>query len=85
VELLGNEAVWYLREVLKEGVYGKDLAEQLTRECLRHLYRLLFLFYVEAREELGYAPPARRSIIVSLSMTWRPRTALLPAFLAGSQ
>jgi hypothetical protein len=56
VELLGNEAVWYLREVLREGVYGKDLAEQLTRECLRYLYRLLFLFYVEAREELGYAP-----------------------------
>lgn len=56
VELLGNEAVWYLREVLKEGVYGKDLPEQLTRECLRYLYRLLFLFYVEAREELGYAP-----------------------------
>jgi hypothetical protein len=56
VELLGNEAVWYLREVLKEGVYGKDLADQLTRECLRYLYRLLFLFYVEAREELGYAP-----------------------------
>jgi hypothetical protein len=56
VELLGNEAVWYLSEVLKEGVYGKDLAEQLTRECLRYLYRLLFLFYVEAREELGYAP-----------------------------
>jgi hypothetical protein len=56
VELLGNEAVWYLREVLKEGVYGKDLADQITRECLRYLYRLLFLFYVEAREELGYAP-----------------------------
>ncbi len=57
VELLGNEAVWYLREVLKEGIYGKDLAERLTRECLRYLYRLLFLFYVEARsEELGYAP-----------------------------
>jgi hypothetical protein len=56
VELLGNEAVWYLSEILKEGVYGKDLAEQLTRECLRYLYRLLFLFYVEAREELGYAP-----------------------------
>ena len=55
MELIGNEAVWYLREVLKEGVYGKDLAEQITRECLRYLYRLLFLFYVEAREELGYA------------------------------
>lgn len=37
VELLGNEAVWYLREVLKEGVYAKDLADQITRECLRSL------------------------------------------------
>lgn len=63
VELLGNEAVWYLREVLREGIYGKDLAERLTRECLRYLYRLLFLFYVEARsEELGYAPIKERGV-----------------------
>ena len=40
----------------KRASTAKDLAEQLTRECLRYLYRLLFLFYVEAREELGYAP-----------------------------
>lgn len=56
VEALGNEAVWYLREVLHEKVFGKALADQLTKECLRFLYRLLFLFYVEAREELKYAP-----------------------------
>ena len=56
VELIGNEAVWYLREVLKEKIYGKEYSEQLTRECLRYLYRLLFLLYVEARPELGYAP-----------------------------
>ncbi len=56
VELLGNEAVWYLRTVSKDKVYGTGLADDLTRECLRYLYRLLFLFYVEARPELGYAP-----------------------------
>ena len=56
VELLGNEALYYIRTVRKEGIYGKDMAEQLTRECLRYLYRLLFLFYIEARQELGYAP-----------------------------
>ena len=57
VELIANEAVWYLGNVLKEGKYDKGLAEQLTRESLRYLYRLLFLFYMEARdEELGYAP-----------------------------
>ena len=56
VEILGNEALFYIRSVRKEGIYGKDMADQLTRECLRYLYRLLFLFYIEARPELGYAP-----------------------------
>jgi len=32
------------------------MAGQLTRECLRYMYRLLFLFYIEARPELGYLP-----------------------------
>jgi hypothetical protein len=56
IELLGNEAIVYLREVLKEKVYGVISAEDLSRECLRYLYRLLFLFYIEARPALGYAP-----------------------------
>ena len=61
VELIGNEAVYYYREVLKEGLFGARGGDvlnekQLTEECLRYLYRLLFLFYIEARPELGYAP-----------------------------
>ena len=32
------------------------LAGELGREALRYMYRLLFLFYIEARPELGYAP-----------------------------
>ena len=56
IELLGNEAILYLREVLKEKVYGVISAEELSRECLRYLYRLLFIFYIEARPTLGYAP-----------------------------
>ena len=58
IELLGNEAIQYVREVEHEGTYERDtvLAEDLGRECLRYMYRLLFLFYVEARPELGYAP-----------------------------
>ena len=58
IELLGNEAIRYVREVEHEGAYERDtvLAEELGRECLRYMYRLLFLFYVEARPELGYAP-----------------------------
>ncbi|MFZ1730547.1 MAG: hypothetical protein WBQ23_00425 [Bacteroidota bacterium] len=57
VELLGNEAVWYLREVRREKVYdGAVPAEQLSAECLRYIYRMLFLFFIESRPELGYAP-----------------------------
>ena len=62
IELLGNEAVWFLRTQRKKGVFGEsETAEkldpaQLTRECLRYLYRLLFVLYIEARPELGYSP-----------------------------
>ena len=58
IELIGNEAIRYRREVLKERVYQLDdkLAGELGREALRYMYRLLFLFYIEARPELGYAP-----------------------------
>ncbi len=57
IELLGNEAVWYLKNKLNKGVFsGKLDAGQLTIECLRYMYRLLFLFYIEARRDLGYAP-----------------------------
>jgi hypothetical protein len=59
VELLGNEAVTYLRETRRRGVFSGEEAldpEKLTVECLRFMYRLLFLFYIEARPELGYAP-----------------------------
>ena len=58
IELIGNEAIRYLRDVRKERVFRLDdkLAGQLGQESLRYMYRLLFLFYIEARPELGYAP-----------------------------
>jgi hypothetical protein len=60
VERLANEAVYYLREVRKEAVFSTadqtQLAHELTRGCLRYLYRMLFVLYLEARPELGYLP-----------------------------
>jgi type I restriction-modification system DNA methylase subunit len=56
IELIGNEAIWYIQEVRKEKTYNDLDADQLTTECLRYMYRLLFLFYIEARPDLGYAP-----------------------------
>ena len=51
VELLGNEA---LRQYAARH-RPEPSAEDLTRECLRYLYRLLFLFFAEAHPELGHA------------------------------
>ncbi|TIC80327.1 Eco57I restriction-modification methylase domain-containing protein [Crenobacter intestini] len=59
IELIANEAIHYKRTVAKEKIYERndvDLARQLGRESLRYMYRLLFMFYIEARPELGYAP-----------------------------
>lgn len=59
IELIANEAIRYKRVVAKEKIYDRndtDLAAQLSIESLRFMYRLLFLFYIEARPELGYAP-----------------------------
>lgn len=58
IELLGNEAVRYRLEILKVKTYDDELdVRDLTRECITYLYRLLFLFYVEARgSELGVVP-----------------------------
>lgn len=62
IELLGDEAARQLVAQAREdqkGIYtgarALDPAE-LSLECLRYMYRLLFLFYIEARPELGYAP-----------------------------
>jgi len=62
IELLGNEASAYLIAKAREqklGIYtgGRALdAEDLSLECLRYMYRLLFLFYIEARPDLDYVP-----------------------------
>ena len=62
IELLGNEAASQLIDQAgerKEGIYsGKNALDpdQLSQECLRFMYRILFLFYIEARPELGYLP-----------------------------
>jgi len=68
IELLGNEAARQLDEQASgskksvySGQYKLDPA-QLSLECLRLVYRLLFMFYIEARPELGYVPIARSEV-----------------------
>lgn len=62
IELLGNEAARQLDEQAsgsKKSIYSGQYkldAAQLSLESLRMVYRLLFMFYIEARPELGYVP-----------------------------
>lgn len=68
VETLANEALYYMREVANRpfGKYDKetdtydetddDFEAEVKDDCLTIIYRLLFLFYAESREELEILP-----------------------------
>lgn len=54
VENLANETVKYLKE---QGTHYHEIdANLLKSDCLNMVYRLLFLFYAEAREDLDILP-----------------------------
>ncbi len=55
IELIGNEALFSMRRSGRSFSSDSGFAAQLTRECLRFMYRILFLFYVEARPGGGGA------------------------------
>ena len=68
IELLGNEVLYDLAHRL-----GKDLdtepvdASKLSFECLRYMYRMLFVLFIEARPELGYAPMKAQAYVQGYS------------------
>lgn len=71
IEEIANEAIRYKREVSKEKVFDRndrDLAAELSHECLTFMYRMLFLFYLEARPELGYAPVNAKAYLRGYSL-----------------
>lgn len=72
VERLANEALHYRRTVLKKAVFDDSIdATELSRECIVYLYRLLFLFYVEARgSDLGVVPMAADAYRLGYSLEW---------------
>lgn len=69
IELLGNEVLYDMGTRL-----GRDLeanpvdAGQLTLECLRYMYRMLFVLFIESRPELGYAPIKAQSYYTGYSL-----------------
>ena len=69
IELLGNEILYDMA-----ARQGRDLdadpvdAGQLTIECLRYMYRMLFVLFIEARPELGYAPVKAQAYLTGYSL-----------------
>lgn len=57
IELLGNEVLYDMRTRQHIDFSNNSVdAGELTIECLRYMYRILFMLFIEAREELGFAP-----------------------------
>lgn len=65
VESLANEAIWFKKkngktlegkEAIERLMADEKFATELKNECLTMVYRLLFLFYAEAREDLEILP-----------------------------
>ncbi|MET9779523.1 class I SAM-dependent DNA methyltransferase [Nocardiopsis alba] len=73
VEIIANEVLARLRE---EGVdperidtkSNRTFADELARQSLRYLYRILFLLYAEARPELGVVPADDEAYVQGYSM-----------------
>lgn len=57
IEILGNEVLYDMatRQGRNLEIDPVD-AGDLTLECLRYMYRMLFVLFIESRPELGYAP-----------------------------
>ncbi|GGO65376.1 Eco57I restriction-modification methylase domain-containing protein [Bowmanella pacifica] len=82
IELLGNEATKYLIAQGKASFTGNSAIkpEELSRECLRYMYRLLFLFYIEARPELEYAPLNSMTYLKGYSLETLRDLELVPLY-----
>lgn len=58
VEALANEALYYQKHILQEDFDESDdtFEQEVKDDCLTIIYRLLFIFYAESREDLDILP-----------------------------
>ena len=69
IELLGNEVLYDMSHRQGANLDEDPVdAGRLTLECLRYMYRMLFVLFIEARPELGYAPMKAQAYAKSYSL-----------------
>lgn len=69
IEILGNEVIYDMKT--RQGINLEENpvdASELTLECLRYMYRFLFMLFIEARPELGYAPMRSQTYVKGYSL-----------------
>lgn len=69
IEILGNEVIYDMST--RQGINLDENpvnASELTLECLRYMYRFLFMLFIEARPELGYAPMKSQTYVQGYSL-----------------
>lgn len=69
IELLGNEVIYDMahRQQINLAENPVNPAE-LTLQCLRYMYRMLFVLFIESRQELGYAPMKSQAYFTAYSL-----------------
>ncbi len=73
IELLGNEVLYDMSHRQHRDLERDPVdPSALTLECLRYMYRMLFMLFIESRPELGYAPVKSESCLTghSLESLW---------------
>jgi len=78
VEKLGNEVIYYHLQKDSNFLSTPNIESDLTRESLRYMYRLLFLFYIESRPELGFIPAKSEAFIKGYSLESLRDLELMP-------
>ena len=78
VELLGNEAIYYHLQNNPNFLQTPNIESDLTREALRYMYRMLFLFYIESRPELGFIPSKSQAFLKGYSLETLRDLELMP-------
>lgn len=69
IERLGNEVLYDM-----EHRQGRNLQvdpvdpSELTLQCIRYMYRMLFVLFIESRPDLGYAPMKSQAYFSSYSL-----------------
>ncbi len=69
IELLGNEVLYDMSH-RQHRDFERDPVDPsaLTLECLRYMYQMLFVLFIESRPELGYVPIKSESYLTGYSL-----------------